>query len=350
MCLNRLDTVLLFGPPLVFAMRSIGWKRALPSLAIGFAPMFAWELFSIVYYGFWFPNTAYAKLSTGIPEFSLLRQGAWYFAVQGGWDAVASATLVLGVAISLARGGDARMAAIGVVASLAYVAWIGGDFMCGRFFAAPMIACVALLADCDFRGARALVLAIVPALAFFSTAPEGLHKWMNAKARVYSEHGVVDERLFYYRITGLLLAQPRDPYLWDFGRKMREDPFLTRVEPCIGIVGFSAGPTVHIIDNYALADALLARLPVAHPESFRVGHFERALPDGYYMTIATGYNRLRAPKLARYWDDLALVTRAPLFSRRRLAALWRIHTVDESLLRGAPPAAPPPREHEEREP
>ena len=31
-------------------------------------PLLAWELFSLLFYGFPFPNTYYAKLNTGIPK------------------------------------------------------------------------------------------------------------------------------------------------------------------------------------------------------------------------------------------------------------------------------------------
>ena len=48
------------------------------ALLIGFVPVVAWELFSLFYYGFPFPNTAYAKLKTGIPASELTRQGILY--------------------------------------------------------------------------------------------------------------------------------------------------------------------------------------------------------------------------------------------------------------------------------
>ena len=65
--LNRMDTILLYLPALysVFIIRRdrLRWRFVL----LGFTPFAAWEIFSLAYYGFPFPNTAYAKLQTNIP-------------------------------------------------------------------------------------------------------------------------------------------------------------------------------------------------------------------------------------------------------------------------------------------
>ena len=39
---------------------------------MGFLPLLCWEMFALLYYGFPFPNTAYAKLSHGLPRGELL--------------------------------------------------------------------------------------------------------------------------------------------------------------------------------------------------------------------------------------------------------------------------------------
>src|SRR4029077_17106949 len=55
-----------------------GGRRALGTIALATSPAWAWVLFSLVYYGFPFPNTAYAKLSPGIEHAVLVRQGLAY--------------------------------------------------------------------------------------------------------------------------------------------------------------------------------------------------------------------------------------------------------------------------------
>ncbi len=43
-------------------------------------------------------------------------------------------------------------------------------------------------------------------------------------------------------------------------------------------------------------------------------------------TLRTGTNQIKDPGLAAYYDQLALITRGPLFSRARLVAIWRMNT------------------------
>jgi arabinofuranosyltransferase len=69
---NRLDTGLFYLPSiLLLLLRQRSW-RTLWVLAASSLPILLWESFSLFYYGFLFPNTAYAKLNTGIPYCDLL--------------------------------------------------------------------------------------------------------------------------------------------------------------------------------------------------------------------------------------------------------------------------------------
>ena len=71
---NRIDCGLLVLPALfveVLKRKAINYFHIL----IGFIPFISWELFSLIYYGFPFPNTAYAKLNTGINRLDLIEQG-----------------------------------------------------------------------------------------------------------------------------------------------------------------------------------------------------------------------------------------------------------------------------------
>lgn len=71
----RMDAALIFAPALAHSAsnerRRSGLRATLKELLLGFTPFLAWELFSLFYYGFLFPNTAYAKLNTGWPR------GSW---------------------------------------------------------------------------------------------------------------------------------------------------------------------------------------------------------------------------------------------------------------------------------
>jgi arabinofuranosyltransferase len=63
--LNRIDAGLLVLPVLLVAVWKNGLRRSIVPVALGMLPLVAWEVFSLIYYGFPVPNTAYAKLDTG---------------------------------------------------------------------------------------------------------------------------------------------------------------------------------------------------------------------------------------------------------------------------------------------
>ncbi|MDY6994276.1 MAG: hypothetical protein SVR94_16960, partial [Pseudomonadota bacterium] len=87
----------------------------------------------------------------------------------------------------------------------------------------------------------------------------------------------------------------------------------------IGFFGFYAGPHIHIIDRYALADAFLARLPAQSP--WRIGHFERPLPLGYLRSLRRGQNLIQDPKLAQLFEQINHITRGPLLASTRWQAI-----------------------------
>ena len=64
--------------------------------------------------------------------------------------------------------------------------------------------------------------------------------------------------------------------------------------------GYYAGPNVYVVDELALADALLARLPARRVDQWRIGHFQRTLPAGYLDTLrvrATSFSTEAVPTL-----------------------------------------------------
>ena len=142
-------------------------------------------------------------------------------------------------------------------------------------------------------------------------------------------NGVADERLYYYRDTGLLVAKQVYPIpidaraqegIEDRQHKRRlEGRFASVVVGGSGMLSFAAGPGVHYVDRFALAEPFLARLPARH--GWRIGHFARAIPDGYLRSLVSGRNVLADPKLARYYEKLALVTRGRLFTWERWSAI-----------------------------
>jgi hypothetical protein len=145
--------------------------------------------------------------------------------------------------------------------------------------------------------------------------------------------GAHNERRIFYPISSLKHAAEMSPLRADhpwsmvgFGMRREQERgagLRVRVFDAIGYAGYFAGPHVHIVDHWALADALIARLPAAFG---RYGHFPRVIPDGYVETLLTGRTLLTDPQLAAYYDELAIVVRAPVWSWRRMLAIWRLNT------------------------
>ena len=353
--LNRLDTVILTGPLLLRSFWMARSLRSAVSVLIGFLPLLAWMAFALFYYGFAFPNTAYAKLSHGIARSELIPQGFLYLRDSLHADPITLPVIVIAIVTSFwKRNLDSLAIGAALIGSLLYTISVGGDFMTGRFLSAPyLVAVLTLCRDVPFSaGARRapVVLAMAIVLPLISVA------WPQSPWRLWPRptagqsgtthgYGIVDEREFYYSETGLLtvLESGRSDQagMSQLGLRLRLLPQVTPYH-AVGMVGYYAGPGLHIIDLNALTDAFLARLP-ATPH-WRIGHFERQMPAGYQATVehclsltfpnaavavpqtpcisSPSYrNDIDDPRLAALYDRLALLTQAPLMDRNRLLAL-----------------------------
>ena len=77
---------------------------------------------------------------------------------------------------------------------------------------------------------------------------------------------------------------------------------------------------------FAVADPLLARLPVRTDKTWRIGHFKRDIPLGYEQTFRDGKNDLKNPDLIKYYDQLRLIISGPIWSGERWLAIWKMNT------------------------
>ncbi len=328
---NRMDTGLLFIPALAFVFLNRPGLRSAALILAGFTPFILWEIFSLIYYGFLLPNTFYAKLNTGIAQPILLGRGLGYFLNSVLRDPLTLIVIGWGLFFSFVGEKKDRFLAAGIVAYLFYVAWIGGDFMSGRFFSTPLLLCVYLLVrQLQPTGAvyQGVALALVIAVGLLGPVPS----FSQPSQTEISFAGVDDEQGWYYPYTGLGTWGPRHPLPdreqeWVIlGRELQESGQRIYVGPATGFLGYYAGPQVHIIDRFALADALLARLPVPPDRSWRIGHFRRYLPLGYEATFSKGQNNIKDPSLAEYYDHLSAIIRGPIWSKPRWSAIWQMNT------------------------
>lgn len=332
--LERLDTA-----PLLVPLVALAWTRAGASprerflacrsgMLVAGVLLGSWLGFATLYYGYPLPNTWYAKggLHVGLG----LRYLGDFIALRP-----SSAIVLLGspvATLAWSRSPALRAAAIGVLAQLAYVSTIGGDYMHGRFFtAAHVIACVGLVgcvAALEWK--RKLGHAVVAMLA--------LGAIINLVRPARSSGGMIvveRERDFAVWRRGLVEVVPPE----------QGDPALAGVAISNHLIGqvFGSDQGIVWIDGYGLTDPYIARCPPLEVDP-RPGHAKRLIPRAYLRArgdvrqLPRGRARLDArdpslgPELAdmradprwpseelrRRYEELELLTRGPLLAPARL--------------------------------
>jgi arabinofuranosyltransferase len=337
MTLNRPDTLLLTLPVLTAVLRP-GWKswRTWWLVAKAFSPFMLWELVALVYFGFPFPNTAYAKLGAGLSTSSMMRQGLAYLVSELVFDPMALVILALAVvAPFVVKERRLRPVSVGFVLYALYLVRVGGDFMAGRFFSLFVVGGVFVILRCAplllrstkrFTPSLALVilglgLVITPRPVLTAELTAGCEGERQLDARA-----VADERLWYRKESSLACRDYNSAVGgWFSEQGIALPPGKASVHMTIGFFGFAAPRNHIIVDLWALTDPLLARLPAENPNNWRVGHVGRAVPKGYLETLETGKNQFQDKHLAEFYDHLSVITRGPLFSWERLKTIWRFN-------------------------
>jgi len=330
--LTRPDLVLLVLPMLLLA----SWRVRRPvtiatAVLVGTLPAAAWTIFALVYYGFPFPNTAYAKLAMGIDPGELRTQGLLYLFDSIDRDPITLTTIGFAAVVAAAQGKAlARALAAGIVVYLVYIVSIGGDFMAGRFLAVPLFAAVLLLSRLA-SGTKALWVPSAAILALVGTAGAHMPLWSNSRFddAAPKPSGIVDERAVYFHDKSLLLAKRgtfRDPD-WPSTPKAAGTTSVLNTCGLMGAAGLEFGPYIHLLDECALADPLLARLPAVFNPEWRTGHYRRMVPAGYKESLESSSNLIQDPGLREYYELMRLITRSDrLFSGKRLRAIVAMNT------------------------
>jgi len=337
---DRLDTLVFYFPALfILIWQSQNKIKTLLTLGLGFLPLIAWELFSIFYYGFPFPNTAYAKINTGIPALHLMMQGIFYYLNSLKMDPITLLTIFTVCAVGLVnKNKKHRRIVAGVLIYLLYTVYIGGDFMSGRYFSTALLACVALLSTMEFKSPKIYGLAIglvllVGIAPIFVTPERGLSFGFgdDSDHRVFvDEHGISDERIVY---TGLGFFErlkkkstPSTGFARDNWVYLPNQPVMVKVVGPLGMNSMTMGPNFHIIDLNSLADPLMTRMPLYDVNKWRIGHFRHIIPKGYVETIKAGENLIEDKNIALYYDKLSFVIKGDLWSWQRIVEIWNLNT------------------------
>jgi arabinofuranosyltransferase len=323
--LSRPDYALLVAPlALVVIVAHRATLRPMTrALLIGALPAVAWTVFSLYYYGFPFPNTAYAKLATGIPLGERVIQGGVYLRDSLTRDPLTLTAIAAGIALALRASAVERAIAVGIAIYIAYVVSIGGDFMTGRFLTTPLVAAMCIVARSKLSRpvlagmTAALILLALPVLTSTMLSGPGFEN-----TKIDEETGIADERGYYFHRYGL---RPAPAHTFEEPPWELAPPTVVVLCADLGYTGLMDGPGTHLIDTCALADPLLARLPAERTRKWRIGHFTRQLPTDYESSVATRTNLLTDPATHRYYDSIRLITRAPLANVERLKTIARIN-------------------------
>jgi arabinofuranosyltransferase len=334
---NRLDSLLIYLPALFFRFWELPRRQALKLLILGFLPLAAWLLFSTIYYGFPFPNTAYAKLNVSASQLEIITQGLFYIFSTIKFDPVSIAIVLLGIIVPLWRR-DWRQAALslGMALYLVYIVWIGGDFMSGRFFSALVLLSIILLTQHELSAPNTtyfIVLGVVllygltsPVSPLLSDASYGVASDILTSV---DQRGIADERAWYYPNWGLLRMARNSSainckILVDKPSRFEAEEMQVKPAITVGVRGFCSGPHVYLIDRLGLGDPLMARIPPLFTPNWRVGHLWRDIPKGYEETLRLGKNQIKDEGLAAYYDQLSLITRGPIWSADRFKTIGRM--------------------------
>lgn len=333
--LTRLDWAVLVGPVLAVSWLSRpveGVKQALAPLGI----LGVWFAFATFYFGFPLPNTAYAKLNVELETGARLGRGLEYLLDSAARDPLLTVLVLVTSVLVTLRGvpWNVRLLQGGALAYGAYVLWIGGDFMSGRFLTGTYLASLLVLLDIFRRmGGIGLRAAPVLGVVFFVFALPHLdsrspHSPTECRVPIT---GIVDERACYAEWTGLAQNVHSKKwrthgYLGDLRKRVEKVEGAVVAFDLVGMASYGAPRPVHIVERFALSDPLLARIRVAPRGNWRMGHFLRPLPSGYLASLRTGENLVEDACLRSLYGDLKIATTEPLVSKARLRALWRLNT------------------------
>ena len=344
--LSRPDNALLLGPVVIAAgiqayRRGTTLRELWTAALVGGIPLFVWELFSLFYYGILVPNTALAKLNSGIPAGEMIQQGFFYLISTLDADPLTLVVILAGMfAPFVFKQRKMVPFAIGIALHLLYLIKIGGDFMLGRFLTAPMFMAIICLSQIRRVGLVPIVVIDLVLVALGLTAHpntlENNSRQVADKKTARTQRKVTDERVLLHRgaslLSGYRTREMPDHYWWVAGLIAASEPERAHSSVALGFRGLAGGPEVHWIDKTALTDPLLSRLPAVYNVRWMAGHYIRAIPKGYQETIESGENQLENSKLRKLYDRIDVVTHGDLWSLERLEAIWWLNTGGPSRL------------------
>lgn len=330
---NRLDSILLSVPAMLWFVLKHGTRPVFFRVITGGAPLAAWLVFSLLYYGQFFPNTYYAKLNTDIAKSELYKAGVFYLEHSLVRDPTTLICIVAACLVAVVTRSMLFISlAAGMLVYLLYIISIGGDYMCGRFLSTPFIMAIFVLAK-GVRNQKALpsIAAICVVLSFVAGKVPILtnlqsHKDAFSASPEPFDTLVVDKQHYFYQTQGLpsIIGHP----IYQARREVGE-PRVSFVL-ALNQATMRSPYKEHIVDDVGLADPILSRLPSRG--YWRPGHFIRDIPLGYPGVLRGTMERLCDPNLEQFRQHLNIITRDDIWSMRRFKTILSMNVGDYNHL------------------
>ena len=347
--MTRMDAVLIFVPMALFVYltkrEGVSFPKAVGIGVIGLLPFVLWELFATFYYGFPFPNTAYAKLGTNIGLRDYIIRGLRYYMNAAICDPI---ILIVPLFVMIAAFSVKKSQYIACMAGPflygLYLLYIGGDFMMGRHF--TLLFFISLICYVDIknrefselgRGAalhRMFTGFIIATLIYTGTSHVLSDQFLFGRS---IGSPISDERAGYFNTSSLFnnvvsLIRTGDLCIqntWndDGVREVRDSNMPGAIlESVPGIVKYYNND-LYLNDLYALGDPYLAHLPAVHEPGWRIGHMWRDTPVGYLNLVrfGWGYGAIKNQDAREYYEIIDEITRGPLFDKDRISKVININ-------------------------
>lgn len=349
--MTRMDAVLMFAPMAVYVYLgrrdNVSFPKAVGIGVLGLLPFILWELFATFYFGFPFPNTAYAKLGTNFGLWPYIVRGIKYYINALICDPIILIIPFLTIICALyVRKASYIWCMVSVGMYCLYLLYIGGDFMMGRHFTVLFyisLTCYLDIKNREFstygKGYRlqkyVVALTIVAVVYTLTTG-------VITKQFLYGENfssPISDERAGYYKYSSLFnnvisLYKTGDLCIrnaWNEAGiiEYREAGYTGGILPSVPGVSKYYNNDMYLNDLYALGDPYLAHLPAVKEDNWRIGHMWRQAPYGYEEQILYGSseegNRIENEDASKYYDIIMKVTTDPLFDADRIKTVIELN-------------------------
>ena len=334
--LYRHDFVLLAWPLAAWALwdnrTRLGWAGLVQAVGWMLAPLLVWTLFSLVYFGFPLPASAYNKLPDSYGLAHRLASAWDYYRFSLHKDGVMLAVLLGSQLLWFGRA-PARVIAAAIALVLIYIILVGGDYMGGRFLTVAYVLLVAVVSGTAWYWHRFLVQRHGLGRCNWTIGGLGVGLaawvvlWPHAPltSPVIYEDTVIDRKTYPTEVANERAAWQPTTGITVWWKSMRNgttypDHVTARLgillkdeaaaretfHVCnLGLTPYKARLDQNFFDVWGLADSFMARLSAM---KWRPGHLVRVRPLGLAESLASGSPAFVDPGLNRYFEILRNVT------------------------------------------